>query len=344
MNFYKHFIGDYQRDTMHLTMQQDGAYRRLLDACYATERCLPKEKETCYRLARAFNKEERDAVDFILDQFFPVGEDGLRYNKRAIREVGAARLLSEKARQASLSRESYGSVRSQRISEARTRGRHSDAEWNALLDFCGNSCVKCGSTGPVAKDHIIPICNGGSDSIQNLQPLCDSCNSSKGPDPTDHRKQGWINSVREACGVSNDTANAVESNNDRSSDDTSSHSHSHSHTPQPKPDYQSQTKVKNNASPNGAAIPDWIPAEAWSAFVEMRKKIKAPLTEEGARLAIKRLSKFKNTGQNVREIIEYSIENSYRGLFQPRGRAAGSAGGNRQAADAWLAHHAKPTE
>lgn len=59
-------------------------------------------------------------------------------------------------------------------------GSHSLEEW---LDLCRNSdnrCLCCGRKGKLTKDHIIPLSRGGSDYINNIQPLCVSCNSSKG--------------------------------------------------------------------------------------------------------------------------------------------------------------------
>lgn len=89
MNFYKHFIGDYQRDTMRLSMLEDGAYRRLLDEYYATEEPLPLEPEECYRAARAVTKAEQTAVDKILARYFTRKEDGYHHT-RADEEIAAA--------------------------------------------------------------------------------------------------------------------------------------------------------------------------------------------------------------------------------------------------------------
>ena len=47
MNFYKRFIGDYQRDTAHLAMLEHGAYTALLDAYHATEKPLPRADAIC---------------------------------------------------------------------------------------------------------------------------------------------------------------------------------------------------------------------------------------------------------------------------------------------------------
>lgn len=41
-------------------------------------------------------------------------------------------------------------------------------------------CRRCGSTKNLSVDHIIPVKNGGTDDMDNLQTLCRKCNSQKG--------------------------------------------------------------------------------------------------------------------------------------------------------------------
>lgn len=59
-------------------------------------------------------------------------------------------------------------------------GYHTQAQWFALLAQYGYKCARCKRYGHLTKDHIKPISKGGKDNISNIQPLCRSCNSSKG--------------------------------------------------------------------------------------------------------------------------------------------------------------------
>lgn len=63
MNFFKFHLGDYYKKASHLSMLEDGAYRRLIDAIYLREGPLPADKVQLYRLVKAFSKEEKRAVE-----------------------------------------------------------------------------------------------------------------------------------------------------------------------------------------------------------------------------------------------------------------------------------------
>lgn len=70
MNYYEKHIGDYIKDTVSLSMLEDGAYNRLIDQAYQTEAPLPLEIREIYRLARATSGPERKAVDYVLGKFW----------------------------------------------------------------------------------------------------------------------------------------------------------------------------------------------------------------------------------------------------------------------------------
>lgn len=83
-------------------------------------------------------------------------------------------------------------ARSERLAAARQLGRHTLNQWLLLLDVCEHVCVRCHAEGRLEKDHIVPLAWGGSDCIENIQPLCASCNSSKGASNCrDYRPRIW---------------------------------------------------------------------------------------------------------------------------------------------------------
>lgn len=76
MNFYPHHIGDYLTATAHLTWLEDCAYRRLLDNYYSREKAIPADVAQACRLVRATGKEERKAVETVLQEFFKLDAAG----------------------------------------------------------------------------------------------------------------------------------------------------------------------------------------------------------------------------------------------------------------------------
>lgn len=87
MNFYKHFLGDYARDTADLSLLEHGAYRVLLDHYYARHGEMPADLTKLERVCGARSTAERKAVQEVANRFFPVNGDGRRHNKRADQEI-----------------------------------------------------------------------------------------------------------------------------------------------------------------------------------------------------------------------------------------------------------------
>jgi 5-methylcytosine-specific restriction endonuclease McrA len=86
--------------------------------------------------------------------------------------------------------------RREALRAARALGRHSDADWHLLQEVCNGTCVACGARAgrdlSLTRDHIVPVSRGGSDAIENIQPLCLRCNVLKGAaEWGDLRPAGW---------------------------------------------------------------------------------------------------------------------------------------------------------
>jgi len=91
MNYYNFHIGDYISHTIHLSLEEDLAYRRLLDMYYDTELPIPNNIPLVSRKLRI----NADVVKTVLEEFFDLTEDGFK-NFRAENEIAEYRKFIEK--------------------------------------------------------------------------------------------------------------------------------------------------------------------------------------------------------------------------------------------------------
>lgn len=97
MNYYKHHIGDYRKDTQHLNLLEHGIYRQMLDQYYLDENPLTLDHAKLMRTLNARNADEQKAVENILADFFEKTPKGYKH-KRCERQLSEVYEKSEKAR------------------------------------------------------------------------------------------------------------------------------------------------------------------------------------------------------------------------------------------------------
>ena len=101
MNYYERHIGDYLKDTSHLSLLEHGIYTRLLDVYYTREGAIPAREVA--RLISARSDEERQALETVLAEFFRL--DGESYvQARCAREIERFKERREKAANSARSR------------------------------------------------------------------------------------------------------------------------------------------------------------------------------------------------------------------------------------------------
>ena len=63
-------------------------------------------------------------------------------------------------------------------------------------------------------------------------------------------------------------------------------------------------------------LPDWIPADAWNGWIEMRLARKKPLTDRAYNQAIDKLDTLRTKGQNITEVLDRSTMNGWTDIYE----------------------------
>jgi hypothetical protein len=75
------------------------------------------------------------------------------------------------------------------------------------------------------------------------------------------------------------------------------------------------TTNKNVKNDKNIIYPEFLPVDLFNDFLEMRKKIKKPATDNAVKLLIGKLEKFHQQGLDITAIIQNSLVNNWQDLF-----------------------------
>lgn len=125
MHYYSHNVGDYRRDTSHLSMLEHGAYRQLMDTYYLTEKPLSLSHADLMRTHSARSADEVQAIENVLKDFFIRTDEGY-IHKRCDVEIEAFHAKSSSASESAKAR--WARVRAEK--EADAMRTHSEGNAN----------------------------------------------------------------------------------------------------------------------------------------------------------------------------------------------------------------------
>lgn len=142
MNYYNRHIGDYLKDTAHLSLLEHGIYTRLLDVYYTREAPIPDDQAA--RLIGANSKEEKKALAGILSEFFAIN-NGAWEQTRCQREIDLCSEKSNKAKASAEARWKKDKPHTERNADAMRT--HTERNADAMLPIAN-------SQEPIAKEGI----------------------------------------------------------------------------------------------------------------------------------------------------------------------------------------------
>lgn len=235
MHYYTFNIGDYRKDSGHLSNLEHGIYRQLIDWYLLDEKPIPKETQMVIRRLRLDTDADKKALQNVLADFFVLEEDGYHQGR----------------------------------CDVAIRDYHERAGKNKENGKLGGRPKK---TQSVISDN-----PNESESKGNQEPITNN--------------------------------------------------------------QEPVLKTKKAAPSSPFSLPDWISNDSFEAFIEHRKKLKAPMTHLAQTRLVAELSRLREDGNEPHAVLDQSILNGWKGVFplkQQAGAPVGSKAARQQQDKEWL--------
>ena len=131
MHYYKRNIGDYHKKAGRLSILEHGAYTLLMDACYDRERFPTKDEAIDWLWARG--EDEIKAIEFVLEKFFELQDDGTYVQNRIKEELSAYHAMAETNQRIAREREAK---RREARNKKKSGGVNNDVEARSVHEAC----------------------------------------------------------------------------------------------------------------------------------------------------------------------------------------------------------------
>jgi uncharacterized protein YdaU (DUF1376 family) len=169
MHYYERHIGDYLKDTAHLSLLEHGAYARLMDVYYTREGAIPEKDVN--RLIGARTKDERQAMQDVLTEFFEL-VDGHYVQARCDREIARFKEKQAKARKSAEARWGQQPLPLASNANAPKSGANasSRADAQAMRTHSEGNATRAPVPSPIPKPNNQTPSGEGSESLEETTP------------------------------------------------------------------------------------------------------------------------------------------------------------------------------
>lgn len=158
------YVADYEADTAHLSLEEDGAYNRLLRLCWRTPGCsLPNDSDWIAKRLRISDDDYRRVIAPIIDEFFSVSHGRivsrrLSAEREKIDAISRARSEAGKRGGRPKTLKNHDNNKSKGGSKTKANGKHLEPELEPDIPVSGfaNAQPSTGVVSPVPSGDPAP--------------------------------------------------------------------------------------------------------------------------------------------------------------------------------------------